>query len=170
MESGGKARSLRSSPGSKASDLLEMFWKGQCRASSRAPGRMGKCGERGCQHQARYALLRGTGQGVSIGWRVGSSVPGPGEPPFLIRRQLLLSGLLTVGVPPHDYVADDPPTSARHVSLPFAPCEMDIEFAYHTSRYLDEPRSQMKTAGRDFGILPATCSNLPKTRSNLTFR
>jgi hypothetical protein len=47
--------------------------EGDCR---RPWGRKGKCGERGCQ-------------GVLIGWRAGSSVPGPGEPPFLFKRQLL---------------------------------------------------------------------------------
>lgn len=36
---------------------------------------------------------------------MGSSVPGPGEPPFLIRQQLLC-GPLTADDPPHDYFAD----------------------------------------------------------------
>lgn len=35
-----------------------IFWKGDRRASSWALRRTGKCGERGCQHLARYALLR----------------------------------------------------------------------------------------------------------------
>lgn len=39
-----------------------IFWKGQCWVSSRAPGRTGKCGERGCQHLGfgtRYCVVQG---------------------------------------------------------------------------------------------------------------
>lgn len=69
-------------------DLLE-GGAGQCRASSRALGeRTGKCGERGCPTPGQ--AVRATAWDRARRFNRMGRGRGWDEPPFLIRRQLLL--------------------------------------------------------------------------------
>lgn len=78
-------------------------------------------------------------------------MPRPDEPPFLIRRQVLLSGPLTTDDPPHDYFSDYSPGSARQVPLLFA---TSVKSTWIRLSYSSVPRRgprshEMKTATGD---------------------